>query len=47
MEGALCGLQIMYLNSGATSEYCKDYGVSYEIENFLKSLELIKKIMII
>ena len=43
MEGALCGLPIMYLNSGATSEYCKDYGVSYEIENFLKSLELIKE----
>jgi hypothetical protein len=27
----------------ATSEYCKDFGVSYEIESFLKSLDLIKK----
>ena len=43
MEGALCGLPILFKDSGATSEYCKDFGVSFEIESFLKSLELIKK----
>tara|TARA_Y100000816_G_C26096818_1_gene580595 strand:+ start:766 stop:1872 length:1107 start_codon:yes stop_codon:yes gene_type:complete len=43
MEGALCGLPILYKNSGATSEYCKDYGVSYEIDNFFESLDLIKE----
>jgi hypothetical protein len=43
MEGALCGLPILFKDSGATSEYCKDFGVSYEIESFLKSLDLIKK----
>ena len=43
MEGALCGLPILYKDSGATSEYCKDYGVSYEIDSFLESLDLIKE----
>ncbi len=43
MEGALCGLPILYKNSGATSEYCKDYGVSYEIDSFFDSLDLIKE----
>ena len=43
MEGALCGLPILYKDSGAASEYCEDFGVSFEIENFLKSLDLIKK----
>ncbi len=43
MEGALCGLPILYKNSGATSEYSKDYGVSYEIESFFESLDSIKE----
>ena len=43
MEGALCGLPIMYKESGATSEYCKDYGISYEINTFFDSLELMKE----
>ena len=43
MEGALCGLPILYKDSGAASEYCNDFGVSFEIENFLESLDSIKK----
>ena len=43
MEGALCGLPILYKDSGSTSEYCNNFGVSYEIESFLKSLDSIKK----
>ena len=39
MEGALCGLPILYKDSGSTSEYCNNFGVSYEIESFLKSLD--------
>ena len=42
MEGALCGLPILFKDSGAISEYCRDFGVNYEIENFRKSLDLIK-----
>ena len=40
MEG-LCGLPIC--TKTATTEYCKDFGVSYEIESFFESLDLIKE----
>ncbi len=43
MEGALCGLPILFKDSGATAEYCHDFGVSYEIESFGKSLDSIKE----
>jgi len=43
MEGAMCGLPILYIDSGALPEYCKDYGVMFNIENFVYSLEKIKK----
>ena len=43
MEGALCGLPILFKDSGSTSEYCKDYGISYKIDSFTKSLDSIKK----
>ena len=43
MEGALCGLPILYINSGALPEYCNDYGVMFNINNFEKSLDKIKK----
>ena len=29
MEGALCGLPILYKDSGAASEYCNDFGISF------------------
>lgn len=30
VEGALCGLPLLYRNSGALPEYCKDFGVAFE-----------------
>ena len=33
VEGALCGLPILYLNSGGIPEYCKNYGIEYNFEN--------------
>ena len=38
MEAALCGLPILYINSGGIPEFCKDYGVSFENNNLEKSL---------
>ena len=43
MEGALCGLPIMYVESGALPEYCSDYGVAFEKESFLSSLKIIQR----
>ena len=43
MEGALCGLPILFKDSGATPEYCKEFGLSYDIKNFKESLDLISK----
>ena len=33
IEGALCGLPILFIESGGITEYCKDFGISYKIEN--------------
>jgi hypothetical protein len=39
IEGALCGLPILYRNSGALPEYCKNYGIGFnDINDFKKSL---------
>ena len=42
IEAALCGLPILYLNSGGIPEYCEGFGVSYnnleEFEDKLKSI---------
>ena len=38
IEGALCGLPIMYINSGALPEYCKDYGIEFNIDNLEEKL---------
>jgi len=43
MEGALCGLPILYIDSGALPEYCKNYGVMFNIDNFVYYLNKIKK----
>ena len=41
IEGALCGLPVLYINSGALPEYCKGYGLEFDVDNFeLKLLEL-------
>jgi hypothetical protein len=38
IEGALCGLPVLYINSGALPEYCKGYGVMYEENTFEEKL---------
>ena len=46
IEAAQCGLPIMYINSGGIPEYCKDYGLSFELNNFTEMLEaMIKKLL--
>ncbi len=43
MEGAMCGLPILYVESGALPEYCKDFGVPFTSSNLLLSInEIIK-----
>tara|TARA_Y100000589_G_scaffold305927_1_gene320266 strand:- start:6508 stop:7572 length:1065 start_codon:yes stop_codon:yes gene_type:complete len=39
IEGILCGLPIVYKNSGALPEYCKEFGISFEDTDFVKALE--------
>tara|TARA_B100001121_G_scaffold34190_1_gene28910 strand:+ start:116 stop:1069 length:954 start_codon:yes stop_codon:yes gene_type:complete len=34
IEAALCGLPILYVNSGGIPEYCQDYGLEIDMENF-------------
>ncbi len=33
MEGILCGLPILYIDSGGVTEYCKDFGIEYNEKN--------------
>jgi hypothetical protein len=33
MEGGLCGLPLMYVDSGGITEYCKDYGLAFDIDS--------------
>ena len=39
IEGALSGLPIIYKNSGALPEYCKNYGVEFNESDFIPALE--------
>ena len=39
MEAGLSRLPILHLNSGGLPEYCKNYGVTFEVENFENKLE--------
>ena len=43
MEGALCGLPILYVNSGALPEYCNNYGLEFSNENLIEKIENIKR----
>lgn len=38
IEGALCGLPLLYRNSGALPEYCQSYGVMFDFDNFEEKL---------
>ena len=40
IEGAQCGLPVMFLNSGGTVEYCKDFGLIFEKNNFENQLNM-------
>ena len=33
IEGAQCGLPLLYIDSGGMSEYCKDYGIAFDKDN--------------
>ena len=38
IEGAQCGLPILYIDSGGTTEYCQGFGVMFNPENFEEKL---------
>jgi len=44
IEGALCGLPLLYRNSGALPEYCRGFGVPFIYEDFEKGLQKIKNL---
>lgn len=39
IEGAQCGLPLLFINSGGIPEYCQGYGVQFENYNFEDSLK--------
>lgn len=39
IEGALCGLPILYRRSGALPQYCRGYGIEFEGDDFVPALE--------
>ena len=41
IEGAQCGLPIMYINSGGIDEYCKGFGVDYDIDNLERKVNYV------
>jgi len=44
MEAALCGLPVLYIESGGIPEYCNDYGLSFDLDNIEEKLnEIINK----
>jgi len=38
IEGALCGLPLLYIDSGALPEYCRGYGIKFNESNFKEKL---------
>jgi hypothetical protein len=38
IEGALCGLPLLYINSGALPEYCSGFGIEFTLDNFQEKL---------
>ena len=43
IEGAQCGLPLLYINSGGIPEYCNGYGVRFDSNNFINKLYEIRK----
>ena len=42
IEGMSCGLPILYIKSGGTTEYCSNYGIDYNEGNLIERLFKIK-----
>ncbi len=40
IEGAQCGLPLLYLKSGALPEYCEGYGLEFNEKDFIEKLDL-------
>jgi hypothetical protein len=38
IEGAMCGLPLLYRSSGALPEYCKDFGIEFDEDSFTDGL---------
>ena len=38
IEGAMCGLPLLYMKSGGVNEYCENYGIEYNIDNLEEKL---------
>lgn len=43
IEAGQCGLPILYIQSGGTSEYCENFGIPYQIENLEEKIKLFMK----
>jgi hypothetical protein len=43
IEGALCGLPILYVNSGGIPEYCREYGIEICMETLQEALEQMRR----
>ena len=39
IEAAQCGIPILYINSGGTSEYCNKFGIEFTINNLEEKIE--------
>ena len=40
IEAGQCGLPILFIQSGGTTEYCENFGISYQIENLEEKIKL-------
>ena len=38
IEAALCGLPILYINSGGIPEYCEEFGLDITLENYIEKI---------
>ena len=43
IEASQCGLPLMYIDSGGTTEYCSNYGLKYNINNLEQKLKYMIK----
>jgi glycosyltransferase involved in cell wall biosynthesis len=43
IEGALCGLPLLFRQSGALNEYCVNFGVSFNEKNFFQRLDYLSR----